>query len=150
MSRQYPPAETGLDNATIDLQALAAYASPILDVTTQFRWTAYMTVASVGGSETTGLAKLTVTYYDDLAGTTVVAVEDIVTAINTKIHGQQEALSWGRDGTSHDGSGTLATGALAFAQGNFMKFTVTVTEVNNAATSADASVFLFGEESVPA
>jgi hypothetical protein len=150
MSLCYTPDWLNLNNDDIDLQAVTSYSSPVIDVTTQFRWMATLKITNVGGAATTGLAKFTVTFYEEAAGTNVVCVKDTVVNINTKVDGQQEIMAWGGPGSAHDGSGTPSPGADALAVANFMKITVEVTEVNNAGTSADAEVYLYAEELRPA
>lgn len=149
MKRVYDPAYLGLE--AIDLQDDSApYASPILYVGNQFQWNMYMPIDNTDDDATAGLAQFTATYYDSEAGTNVVATKALLTDINTKVDGQ-EVLSWGGAGASKDGTGTKATGADAFSVGSdWMRITVTVTEVNNDGAAATADVWLVAEEAHPA
>lgn len=148
MKRVNNPAFLGLDD--IDLQDnTAPYASPILFVGNQFQWNAFLHIVNTGAAATLGLASFTLTFYDDEAGTNVVATKVLASSINTKIDGQ-ESLSWGGTGFSHDGTGTPASGGDAFSVGSeWMRITVTVTEENNAGTSCVGNVWLTAEHSRP-
>ena len=148
MKRVYPPAYLSLDD--IDLQDDAApYDSPILFVGNQFQWNAFFHVDVTGTAATTGLAKITVTFFDDEAGTNTVAAKDLLVDINTKVDGQ-EALSFGATGISHDGSGTPDAGGDAYSVGgDYMQVSVTVTEVNNSGTSGVGNLWLVAEVARP-
>lgn len=150
MKKVHDPGLLGL--ADVDLKTAASpYVSEIQYVGNQDQWAVYMTIANDTGDATTGLAKITVTFYDDAAGSNALSSFDALTAINTKVDGT-EVLNLGRYGATNVGTGTPGSdnNDYSLVGSPWMEITITVTEVNNDSTTAVGNVWLVGEESRPA
>jgi len=128
-----------------DMKAADAveYPSIVMDIQKDYAWKAVVTV-DVTTAGTDGIAKLTLRHFSDVAGLNQIGADlDILTAINTKIDGNHEAI-WGYGVNSLE-RGTLGaaldadTDAMQLA--SFMQVILEVTEQNNG-TACTASVHL--------
>lgn len=147
-TRHSTPLDLNLNHAVVDLKAVAGtkYPSKLIDAKKYFIFTAVINVIRTGAF-TVGAFKLTLDVLEK-DKSTVLWTQDILTAIDGTVDGQQEVLLFGAGAlaaVSAGSSGTLGADAEVFKQAEYMKLTLEVVTQSDAATANTAELHLLLE-----
>lgn len=142
------PSELGL--ADIDLKTTAvSTATLVVDALTEFQFTVAIKKTLAAGTPTTGLAKIGINVYRDLAKTDLIYATDLATAFSTKVAtvaggDAAQLVTWGGSGGEAMG-GTLRAGAGANRIMPFFELVFEVTEVVDVVATGTADIYLLVE-----
>lgn len=142
------PSELGLSG--IDLKAAAETVSSLIyDATFDFQFTLAIKKTLAAGSPTTGLAKVGINVYRDLAGTDLIYSTNLASSFDLKTATAAEGdaaqlVTWGGSGAESQG-GTLKAGGGANRIMPFFKVFFEVTEVIDVVATATGDVYLLVE-----
>jgi electron transfer flavoprotein alpha/beta subunit len=142
-AREFTPADLDFEDTDVDLTDIATtkYVSPVIAVGMMKRFILWMNITNTGTAATTGTAEILADLYAADGTTLVLPTEqDLITAINTKVTGQLTAAWWGWDITAAALNGTIGAQVAAFQLARYIKFTVHLTEANDAGTTATANL----------